>query len=207
MDLQGRLLEVIQEKTFYRVGGNEKIQINCRLITATNRDLKQRIADRSFREDLYYRINVFPINLPPLRERLDDIQLISSVLLPRICQRLEIEPLMLSPQAIDKMRRYSWPGNIRELENILEKASILCDDKIIFPEHLDIAPCADAGITTDADLGLKERLEMAEKAIILKSLTANNFERIKTAQSLKIGRTNLFEKIRKYNLEGKNDIE
>lgn len=207
MELQGRLLEVIQEKTFYRVGGNEKIHINCRFITATNKDLKQRIIEKSFREDLYYRINVFPINLPPLRERLDDIQLISSVLLPKICQRLEIEPLILSPQAIVKMKKYSWPGNIRELENILEKASILCDNKIIFPEHLDIVPSAESSDRDESDLGLREKLEIAEKKIILKSLIANNFERTKTAQSLKIGRTNLFEKIRKYNLEGKNDIE
>ena len=206
MDLQGRLLEVIQEKTFYRVGGNEKIHINCRLITATNRDLKQRIIDRSFREDLYYRINVFPINLPPLRERLDDIQLISSVLLPKICKRLEIEPLMISPQAIEKMKKYKWPGNIRELENILEKASILCDNKIIFPEHLDIVPRTEAYDIAESGFGLREELEIAEKKIILKSLIANNFERGKTAQSLKIGRTNLFEKIRKYDLEGKNDI-
>lgn len=207
MDLQGRLLEVIQEKTFYRVGGNEKIHINCRFITATNRDLKQRIMEKSFREDLYYRINVFPIHLPPLRERLDDIQMISSVLLPKICQRLEIEPLMLSPQAIHKMKQYNWPGNIRELENILEKASILCDNKIIFPEHLDITPCAEGSAADESERGLKEKLEIAEREIILKSLIANNFERGKTAQSLKIGRTNLFEKIRKYRLEGKNDIE
>ncbi|QIB70632.1 sigma-54-dependent Fis family transcriptional regulator [Aminipila butyrica] len=201
MDLQGRLLEVIQEKTFYRVGGNEKIHINCRFITATNRDLKQMIHDRSFREDLYYRINVFPIDLLPLRERIEDIQLLSSVLLPKICKRLEIEPLILSSQAIEKMKQYNWPGNIRELENILEKASVLCDNKIIFPEHLDLPTPPGSSEIADGFYSLKEELEMTEKKIILRALIENNFEKGRTAKSLKIGRTNLFEKIRKYELE------
>lgn len=134
--LQGKLLEVLQEGTFYRVGGTRKISADVRLIVATNRNLEEMVKQGHFREDLYYRINVFPIHLPPLRERVDDLYSIIEDTLPNICERLEIEPLMLTQKALDKMSGYTWPGNIRELENVLEKAAVMAEGSLIREEDV-----------------------------------------------------------------------
>lgn len=193
-DLQGKLLEVIQNQTFYRVGGTKKININVRIITATNRNLKNLVEDNKFREDLYYRINVFPVELPPIRERIRDLYFIVTNILPDICKRIECEPLIVSPEALNKMSCYKWPGNIRELENILEKAAILGDGKVIIPDDI-VLP-----VNELEDFSLKSQMDDYEKNIITKSLKLFNGEKIKTAKYLNIGRTNLFEKIKKYNI-------
>lgn len=193
-DLQGKLLEVIQNQTFYRVGGTRKININVRIITATNRNLKNLVEDNKFREDLYYRINVFPVELPPIRDRIRDLYFIITNILPDICKRIGCEPLVVSPEALKKMSCYKWPGNIRELENILEKAAILGDGKIIAPDDI-VLP-----VNGSEDFFLKSQMEEYEKNIITKSLKLFNGEKIKTANYLNISRTNLFEKIRKYNI-------
>lgn len=199
LSLQGKLLEVIQNKTFYRVGGTEKKQINVRLIAATNRNLKGLVAAKEFREDLYYRINVFPVELPPLRDRLDALYTIITTILPEIYEKMEIEPLILSPQSLKKMQHYSWPGNIRELENVLEKASILCDGKVIMPEDITLpAEGKEDGIMLSGSL--KERKDQCEKQAILYALKIFNGEKNKAAKYLSISRTSLFEKIRKHNI-------
>jgi len=194
LDLQGKLLEVMQNQTFYRVGGTKKININVRIITATNRNLKNLVENNKFREDLYYRINVFPVELPPIRERIRDLYFIVTNILPDICKRIGCEPLIVSPEALKKMSCYKWPGNIRELENVLEKAAILGDGKIIMPDDI-VLP-----VNESEDFSLKSQMEEYEKNIITKSLKLFNGEKIKTANYLNIGRTNLFEKIRKYNI-------
>jgi len=196
IELQGRLLEVIQNKTFYRVGGTEKIHIDVRLIAATNKNLKNLISENKFREDLYYRINVFPIELPPLRERMTDLYVIVSKLLPDICSRMEVEPLILSPEAFEKMKTYDWPGNIRELENILEKAIIMSEGKFIKPEDILI----NEKINKTGNMTLKEMKEEYEKDIIIDTLNKFNGEKNKTAKYLGLGRTSLFEKIKKYDI-------
>ncbi|MEA4988461.1 MAG: sigma-54 dependent transcriptional regulator, partial [Anaerovorax sp.] len=201
LTLQGKLLEVIQNKTFYRVGGCEKINIDVRLIAATNRNLKQLVLSKKFREDLYYRINVFPIELPPLRERKDALIEIVNDVLPEICKNIEIEPLTVSGQTLEKMKHYKWPGNIRELENVLAKAAIMCDGKVIMPEDIEFQ---EEYIECKEVMGsLKEQKEFYERKIILEALEKYNGEKKKTAEYLKIGRTNLFEKIRKYGLDNK----
>jgi transcriptional regulator with PAS, ATPase and Fis domain len=197
IELQGRLLEVIQNKTFYKVGGIEKVNVDVRLIVATNKNLKNLIIENKFREDLYYRINVFPIVLPSLRERMCDFYMIVSTLLPNICNRMEVEPLLLSPDALEKMKLYDWPGNIRELENILEKAVILCEGKFIKPEDIFI----DENNNKIENKTLKEMKEEYEKNIIIGTLNKFNGEKVKTAKYLGIGRTSLFEKIKKYNID------
>lgn len=197
IELQGRLLEVIQNKTFYKVGGVDKVCIDVRLIVATNKNLKSLILENKFREDLYYRINVFPIELPPLRERNYDFYKIVSTLLPIICNRMEVEPLILSPEAFEKMKCYDWPGNIRELENILEKAIILCEGKFIKPEDILIEGEKN---NKKESMSLREMKEEYEKSIIIEALNKFNGEKIKTAKYLGLGRTSLFEKIKKYNI-------
>lgn len=195
--LQGKLLEVIQNRTFYRVGGTEKININVRLIAATNRDLKERVAAREFREDLYYRINVFPIQLPPLRKRKEEIFKIVTDILPGICEKLEIEPLLINIEALEKIKQYDWPGNIRELENILEKAAILSDGKIILPEDIILPEPQELEVKA---VTLKEQRELCEKQAIITALNMYNGDKEKVAQHLDIGRTNLYDKIKKYNI-------
>jgi len=195
--LQGKLLEVIQNRTFYRVGGTEKIHINVRLIAATNCDLKERIAAHEFREDLYYRINVFPIQLPALRKRKEEIFKIATDILPEICEKLEIEPLLIDLDALQKMRVYDWPGNIRELENILEKAAILSDGKIIMPEDIMLPEPQELEVKA---ITLKGQRETCEKQAIIAALNMYNDDKERAARHLDIGRTNLYEKIKKYNI-------
>lgn len=199
LSLQGKLLEVIQNRTFYRVGGMEKISVNVRLIAATNRDLKEQVAAREFREDLYYRINVFPIELPPLRRRKGAILSIVTEILPGICEKVELEPLIISPQALNKMNGYNWPGNIRELENVLEKAAILCDGKVILPADI-VLPEEES--FEERGTTLKERREQEEKKAILEALERFKGDKTKAAGFLDVGRSNLFDKIKKYNIRG-----
>ena len=199
LTLQGKLLEVLQNKTFYRVGGSEKISTNVRLIAATNRDLKRLVTEKEFREDLYYRINVFPIELPPLRSRKDAMVEIVNEVLPEICLNIDLEPLIVSGGAYEKLMAYSWPGNIRELENVLSKAAIMCNGEVIMPDDIEFPE--GANIEQPVSGTLHEMKENYEKKLIADALFKFNGERGKTARYLGIGRTNLFEKIRKYGLE------
>ena len=195
--LQGKLLEVLQEETFYRVGGTHKISADVRLIVATNRNLEEMVKQGKFREDLYYRINVFPIHLPPLRERVDDLYSIIEDTMPNICERLEIEPLMLAQKALDKMKGYTWPGNIRELENVLEKAAVMADGSLIREEDIVLEnPIAGGKITHS----LKERLDDYEKEILKHTYGQFNGDRKKMANFLGLSKTNLFDKIHKYGI-------
>lgn len=195
LTLQGKLLEVMQSKTYYRVGGTKKHKADVRLIAATNKDLTEMVRNKSFREDLYYRINVFPIEIPPLRERLDCIHAIISDILPEICERLEIEPVLIGYQTLEKIKKYPWPGNIRELENVLEKAVILCDKKIIPPDDIVLPEHNNFSLKS---MTLKELKENCEKQAIQNALDLFHGDKYKVAQYLDISRTAIFDKIKKY---------
>ncbi|MDW5299197.1 MAG: sigma-54 dependent transcriptional regulator [Sedimentibacter sp.] len=197
LTLQGKLLEVMQSKTYYRVGGTKKRQADVRFIAATNKDLSEMVKEKSFREDLYYRINVFPIEIPPLRERLDCIHAIISDILPEICERLEIEPVLIGLQTLKKIKEYPWPGNIRELENVLEKAAILCDKKIIPPDDIVLPEHNQFALKP---MTLKELKENCEKQAIRNALDLFHGDKSKAAQYLDIGRTAIFDKIKKYGI-------
>ena len=152
--LQAKLLRVLEGRTFEKVGSNEPIPVNCRVIVATNRDLPEMIATGRFREDLFHRINVYPITIPPLRERREDIPLLVNYFLD-IFRQHQGKPLPgISQQALDEMLAYSWPGNVRELRNCLERAAIVCDG-LIQPTHLSICNCkvtSSVGANIEADL-------------------------------------------------------
>lgn len=142
LGLQAKLLRVLEGRTFEKVGSNESIPVDCRVIVATNRDLPEMVAMGRFREDLFHRINVYPITIPPLRERRDDITLLVGHFLD-IFRQHQGKPLPgISQQALDEMLAYRWPGNVRELRNCLERAAIVCDG-LIQPEHLSICTCRD----------------------------------------------------------------
>lgn len=196
ISLQGKLLEAIQNKHFFRVGGTEKVRADIRIIAATNKNLRELVDAREFREDLYYRLNVFPIEIPPLRERIDSLEYIIADILPELSYRCNVNPLILETPSLHKLKAYAWPGNIRELANVLEKAIILSDGKVIIEEDIMLPESN----WTAKHKTLKEQKENYEKAIILETLQKCNQERGKTAALLGIGRTSLFEKMRKYDI-------
>lgn len=205
LSLQGKLLEVLQDKTYFRVGGEKKKNANIRLIAATNKNLKLLVQEQKFREDLYYRINVFPIELPPLRERLDSIPMIIRALLPEICTKLDIGQQILSAGALEKIKNYYWPGNIRELENVLEKACILSDGKVILPNDIELE--AEDNSENNVSVSLKQQLADFEKGLIENTLKTFHGSKIQTAKYLQIGKTSLFEKIKRYGIEKKESEE
>jgi DNA-binding NtrC family response regulator len=137
--LQAKILRALEEKRFERVGGTASVQVDVRLVAATNKGLRAAVAARRFREDLYFRLSVFPITVPPLRERPGDIPILARYFVERFCRDLKKRPLVLSPQALEQLQAYRWPGNVRELQNCIERAVILADGDTILPRHLNLS--------------------------------------------------------------------
>jgi transcriptional regulator with GAF, ATPase, and Fis domain len=167
LEMQAKLLRVLQEREVDRIGGPKPVRVDVRVIAATNRDLAGMVADKSFRHDLYYRLNVFPIELPPLRERTDDIPLLAYYYLTRFTTQLGKSVKVIHPETLQRLVAYSWPGNIRELENILERAVILCrgDQLEIAPTYLasTLAPSN----TATSPVDIPQSLEAIERNHIL----------------------------------------
>ena len=139
LSLQAKILRALEEKRFERVGGTMPIQVDVRVVAATNRNLKAAVAARQYREDLYFRLSVFPITIPPLRERPRDIATLTQFFIERFCRDLNKKPLVLSPAAEAELQRYPWPGNVRELQNCIERAAILTEGDTIHPRHLNLS--------------------------------------------------------------------
>ena len=137
--LQAKILRALEEKQFERVGGTQSLHVDVRVVAATNRNLKQRVAERLFREDLYFRLSVFPIQIPPLRERGDDVLILARQFIDRFCKDLSKKPLSLAPSAVDELKTYGWPGNVRELQNCIERAVILTEGDAIHQRHLNLS--------------------------------------------------------------------
>src|SRR5687767_5747193 len=151
LSLQAKILRALEEKKFDRVGGTAPVQVDVRVVAATNRGLRAQVAARRFREDLYFRLSVFPIVVPPLRERKGDILRLAQFFVDRFCRDMKKRPLSLSPAAIEELQAYHWPGNVRELQNCIERAVILADGDSIQPRHLNLsfAAAADAAPPPD----------------------------------------------------------
>jgi DNA-binding NtrC family response regulator len=137
--LQAKILRALEEKRFERVGGTASVQVDVRLVAATNRGLKQAVAAKRFREDLYFRLSVFPIMVPPLRDRTGDIPILARTFIGRFCDDLKKKPLTLTPETVEHLKAYRWPGNVRELQNCIERAVILADGDAILPRHLNLS--------------------------------------------------------------------
>ena len=137
--LQAKILRALEEKRFERVGGTASVQVDVRLVAATNKGLRAAVAARRFREDLYFRLSVFPITVPPLRERPGDIPLLARFFVERFCRDLKKRPLALSPPALEQLQSYRWPGNVRELQNCIERAVILAEGDTVLPRHLNLS--------------------------------------------------------------------
>lgn len=199
-NLQVKLLEIIQEKCFYRVGGTEKIKVNIRIIAATNKSLEEEVLRGNFREDLYYRINVFPIWIPPLRERKQDIIPLIDIVLPKICKEVGCKPKRISSEAINILVKHNWPGNVRELENILERAVNLAEGNNILSKHINL------GSNRQEKKGrsiksLKESVEEYERNLIKETLSIYKGNKKKSMEALKISKTTFYDKLKKYNIE------
>jgi DNA-binding NtrC family response regulator len=148
LSLQAKILRALEERRFERLGGTASIQVDVRLVAATNRGLKAAVASRRFREDLYFRLSVFPISIPPLRERPTDVARLARFFIDRFCRDLKKKPLTLSPAALEALQQYSWPGNVRELQNCIERAVILADGDTLQPRHLNLSFASTQGETT-----------------------------------------------------------
>jgi len=189
--LQAKLLRVLQDRKITRLGGTREIELDVRIICATNRNLEKEIEKGNFREDLYYRIAVFPIHLPPLRERIEDIPLLVEHILRRLGHKEGIED-----DALKKLMSYDWPGNVRELENVLERAMILSGRGIIKEEHVVLKQ-----IKEKEDIPKGMSLEELEKKLIIKALQESGGNRKKAAELLGISRKMLYTRLKKYKLE------
>ncbi|MCX5843473.1 MAG: sigma-54 dependent transcriptional regulator [Deltaproteobacteria bacterium] len=198
---QAKLLRVLQEKEFERVGGSKTIKVDVRFIIATNKNLPEMVRKGQFRDDLYYRINVFSINLPPLRERREDIPYLVDYFLSQNSKGVKISPL-----ALQMIVAYSWPGNIRELKNTIERAAVLTETGAIEPAHL---PLHVAGvITADSlqdqsidSLTVDDRLDEVEKGLIIEALTRTGGVQVKAAEILGINQRSLWHRIKKHAID------
>lgn len=195
MRMQIDLLRVLEDRVFYRVGGTQPIEADFRVIAATNRNLEQAIRDRIFREDLYYRLNVISFKMPSLRERKDDIPLLTDHFLYRFSQEMNKTIESVSREAMDEMMLYEWPGNIRELENAVERAVVVCKTMQIQPHDLPIFRAEYCEAPKDDSLKEIERMH------ILRVLNENDWNIVRVAKVLDIDRTTLYNKIKRYNLQ------
>jgi Nif-specific regulatory protein len=179
---QVKLLRVLQEREFERLGGTEPVKVNVRLIAATNKDMEQAIADGSFREDLFYRLNVFAIFIPPLRERKPDVLLLADHFLQRFSSEHGKDIRRISTPAIDMLTAYHWPGNARELQNVVERAVLVCDGHVIHAHHLPptLQTAEASGTTMNVSLG--DAMDAYEKDLLQDALKSARGNRAKAAR-------------------------
>ncbi|OZI10781.1 sigma-54-dependent Fis family transcriptional regulator [Bacillaceae bacterium SAS-127] len=208
LSLQVKLLRVLQEKEFERVGGTKTIRTDVRILAATNKDLLKMVHEGAFREDLYYRINVIHLRIPPLRERLEDLPLLCDYFINKFKNKTEKNILGVSTGALLKLQTHHWPGNIRELENVLERAFHFCNAGSILPEHivLDIPTQKRTSQENDKkftpqDLKHQKHMNDTEKQLIIQALSNANGNRTKAANTLGISRSSLYQKIKKYQIQ------
>lgn len=214
--LQVKLLRVLQEKEFERVGGVKTIKIDVRILVATNKDLEKAIREGKFREDLYYRLNVIPLNLPPLREKTEDIPVLVNYFVQEFAQKRRREPLTFSTEAIQYLMRYRWPGNVRELENLIERLTILVSKDIVtapdlpekFYQTTDAQPDGDTPARQIMDFNFPECgidfnsvVRNMERNLILKALEKTGGVKNRAAKLLGLNRTTLIEKMKKMKIE------
>jgi two-component system NtrC family response regulator len=197
-ELQARLLRVLESGEYIKIGDTKPTKVDVRIISATNRDLKEEIKRGNFREDLYFRLSVFQINLPPLRDRKEDIQELSHIFLDKFAEKLKKEILGISPQVLDILKNAEWKGNVRELRNVIERCTIVCDNQITV-EDLPLE-LQKGNLKVPV---MKDEFELAEieRMHIIKVLQHTNGNKTETARLLKIGLATLYRKIETYHIE------
>lgn len=208
LSAQVKLLRFLQDGEIRRVGENEPLYVDVRLLAATNRDLEKAMEDGTFREDLYYRLNVIPIQLPALRQRRDDIPLLVNHFLDRFAEKTKKKVTSISPEAVKILTGYNWPGNVRELENVMERAVILTNRNVIMPK--DLPPSMHEGkmvpVETKIDTTNEVALEELEKDYILQILEKYEWNQKRASEILGISTTTLWRKLKSYGIEPKKKI-
>jgi two-component system response regulator AtoC len=216
--LQPKLLRVLEERKVRRVGGLREIEIGCRVIAATNRDLSDFVKDSRFRADLYYRLSIFRLELPPLRDRVGDIDLLARFFLDTLCRDHEVRPKQLSAATLALLRAYAWPGNVRELKNTMEGALIVCDGDLVQPEHLPKflqgkSNGTAASVQTTAELNAIRipehglRLDEAEKQLLEATLRLAEFNQSLAARMLGVSRPTVIRMMEKHGLKTRRRLE
>jgi len=209
LPLQGKILRLVQERQFERVGGLQTLTVDVRVVAATNRDLRELVNENLFREDLYFRLSVFPIEIPPLRRRRRDVQLLAEVFVGRLAREMGRPGLSLSEAAKQSLAEHSWPGNVRELQNCLERAVILCDGTTIEPTHLRLDPPVRSGPTLSDVVDLsgplpevaKRVVARAEEEAIALALRETEGDRVAAAERLGVSLSTLNRRLRKAEAE------
>ena len=205
--LQAKLLRILQEREFERIGGHQTIKVDIRIIAATNRDLQAMVKEGTFREDLFYRLNVIHLILPPLRDRREDISLLANHFLQKFSSENQRDIIDIDPMAMSLLTAWSWPGNIRELSNVIERAVVMNSGPIIFSEDLPPQirqPVCNAGEAKTAPVGernLKEEIKRVENRIIMVVLALQEGNRTRTALMLGISRRSLMYKLQEYGID------
>ncbi|HJT19999.1 MAG TPA: sigma-54 dependent transcriptional regulator [Nitrospira sp.] len=208
LSMQSHLLRVLQDQTFYRVGGTQSVKTDVRFLAATNRDLRQAIAQGTFREDLYYRLEVISVTLPPLRERMDDIPALARYFLSRSAGKLGVQKrASLSAASLKLLNEYHWPGNIRELENVLTRAYILSPHEVIEPEYLHLSrqaatPAAESAVAT-ASRHYHDMMEAYSRWIIEEALKRNEWNQTRASEELGLQRTYFTKLLRQKQICGR----
>jgi len=208
-DMQVKLLRVLQERCFERVGGTEAVEVDIRIVAATNRDLVKAVAEGIFREDLFYRLNVVSIHLPPLRERREDIPFLAAHFLDKFAKENTREMKGFSPSAMDYLSAYEWPGNVRQLENVVERCVVLSNGDTVGAEDLppeikdEESQFKSAVDLLPTKLDLSETLEKIEAAVIRRALVKADFIQVKAAELLNVSKSLLQYKLKKYNISAK----
>lgn len=206
MDAQVKLLRVLEERKITRIGGKKSVPVDVRIVAATNRDLEEEVKKGNFRLDLLYRLNVFTIQIPPLRERKKDISHLVDFFIRKHNKALNLTVQSITRAAMEKIMAYDWPGNVRDLENAIQSAMILTPDGIIQVEHLPLRVKGYEQVDTTAVVetennGIREINAQIEKEVILEALKKHNYNRTLTAEALNISRKTLFNKMKRYGLD------
>ena len=204
LKLQSKILRVIQEKEFYRVGGSSTVKVDVRFIASTNQNLEKMVQEGAFREDLYYRLNVFTLHLPPLRERKEDIPLLVDRFLQNLPKKVDISSI-----ALQMIMAYSWPGNIRELQNVIESAAVIAENGFIEPAQLpgSITGAFNANgtdVSLPVNLSLDERMSEIEKGIIIEALRKTGGVQVRATELLGINQRSLWHRIKKHKIDVKS---
>jgi DNA-binding NtrC family response regulator len=207
--MQVKLLRVLQEKTFERVGGNRSIDVDVKIITATNQNIREKIISGDFRVELFYRLNVVPIHIPPLRERIEDIPLLVKHFIGRFHEDLNKNIQRISARAMGQLMRHPWPGNVRELENVLERAFVTTDgdtiDNFVFsheiPDGITNLPVHDVDISIPFTVARSMVVRQFEKSFLSKALRQYNGNVSRTAKKIGINQRTLWRKIKQYGLD------
>ena len=202
LSLQAKLLRVLQEREFERVGGTRSIKVDVRIVATTNRNLDEEIEAKRFREDLFFRLNVIPITLPPLRKRPGDVPLLAEHFVERYCRENNRPLKQITPEALEAMAHYSWPGNVRELQNVLERAVVLDADEAIGFDHLTLREPGGGSDSDEIVDAVGTTVAEMERRLILKTLEALGGSRGRTADMLKISVRTLRNKLNQYRVQG-----